>query len=86
MVETCDARTAALFPRDASTAHFDCADSCFETDREDGPRGKGPSKERRPEPVVGMGLLLDAGCVPMGMRRSRATRARSPSLGTWWAT
>lgn len=80
VVEIYNARTAALFPRDASVTYFDCTNFYFEIDREDGLRRKGPSKERRPEPIVGMGLLLDAGCVPMGMRVFPGNESEKPVL------
>ena len=67
VVEIYNARVAGLFPRDTSRSYFDCTNFYFEIDREDDLRRKGPSKEGRPEPVVGMGLLLDADCIPIGM-------------------
>ncbi|MDO4798431.1 MAG: IS1634 family transposase, partial [Coriobacteriales bacterium] len=67
VVEIYNAHVAGLFPRDTSASYFDCANFYFETDRGDDFRRKGPSKERRPEPIVSMGLLLDADYVPIGM-------------------
>lgn len=48
--------------------YFDCTNFYFEIDREDEWRRKGPSKENRKDPILGLGLLLDANCVPVGMR------------------
>lgn len=53
---------------DVSKTYFDCTNYYFEIDREDEWRRKGPSKEHRPDPILGMGLLLDANCIPIGMR------------------
>jgi hypothetical protein len=49
-------------------AFFDCTNFYFEIDLEDDFRRKGPSKENRPLPLVGMGLLLDGDLIPVGMR------------------
>ena len=53
-----------------NTAHtyFDCTNFFFEIDREDDLRRKGPSKENRHDPIVGLGLLLDADQIPVGMK------------------
>lgn len=80
VVEIYNARVAGLFPRDASTTYFDCTDFYFEIDREDDLRRKGPSKEGRPEPIVGMGLLLDADCVPIGMSVFPGNESERPQL------
>ena len=48
--------------------YFDATNFYFEIDREDLFRRKGPSKENRKEPIVGLGLLLDANQIPMGMQ------------------
>ena len=45
-----------------------CTNFYFEIDKEDNFRRKGPSKENRKDPIVGMGLLLDADQIPLGMK------------------
>ena len=80
VVEIYNARVAELFPRDTSVSYFDCTNFYFEIDREDGLRRKGPSKEHRPEPIVSMGLLLDADCVPMGMSVFPGNESERPQL------
>ena len=73
-------RVSRLFPRDTSKSYFDCTNFYFEIDREDGLRRKGPSKERRPEPIVGMGLLIDADCIPIGMSVFAGNESEKPQL------
>jgi hypothetical protein len=80
VVEIYNDRVARLFGRDTSASYFDCANFYFEIDREDGLRRKGPSKEHRPEPIVSMGLLLDADCVPMGMSVFPGNESERPQL------
>lgn len=52
---------------DTSSVFFDGTNYYFEIDREDEFRRKGPSKEKRVDPLVGMGLLLDKNCIPIGL-------------------
>lgn len=52
---------------DSSSVFFDCTNFYFEIDQEDDIRRKGPSKEHRMDPILGMGLLLDNNCIPIGM-------------------
>ncbi len=52
---------------DTRSTYFDCTNFYFEIDKEDNLRRKGPSKENRHDPIVGMGLLLDHHQIPMGM-------------------
>jgi hypothetical protein len=80
VVEIYNARVAELFPRDTSRSYFDCTNFYFEIDREDDLRRKGPSKEHRPEPIVGMGLLLDAECIPIGMSVFPGNESERPQI------
>lgn len=68
------------FGGDTSTTYFDCTNFYFEIDREDGLRRKGPSKESRHDPIVGLGLLLDAECVPVGMRIFPGNASEKPVM------
>ena len=47
---------------------FDCTNFYFEIDRIDNLRRKGPSKENRNDPIIGMALLLDATALPITMK------------------
>lgn len=80
VIEAYNHAVADAWPRETSRAYFDCTNFYFEIDREDGLRRKGPSKERRADPIVGMGLLLDADCVPLGMKIYPGNESEKPVL------
>ncbi len=63
---------------DTSHTYFDCTNFYFEIDREDAFRRKGPSKENRKEPIVGLGLLLDARQIPIGMKLYPGSESEQP--------
>lgn len=65
---------------DTSHTYFDCTNFYFEIDREDDFRRKGPSKENRKEPIVGLGLLLDAHQIPIGMKMFPGSESEKPVL------
>lgn len=65
---------------DTSHTYFDCTNFYFEIDREDDLRRKGPSKENKKEPIVGLGLLLDAHQIPIGMRIYPGNESEKPVL------
>lgn len=60
--------------------YFDCTNFYFEIDREDDFRRKGPSKENRKDPIVGLGLLLDANQIPIGMKMYPGNESEKPVL------
>ena len=68
------------YPFDTSHAYFDCTNFYFEIDKEDDLRRKGPSKENRKDPIVGMGLLLDAHQIPIGMRVYPGNESEKPVI------
>lgn len=67
---------------DTSHTYFDCTNFYFEIDREDDFRRKGPSKENRKEPIVGLGLLLDAHQIPIGMKMYPGNESEKPVIRT----
>lgn len=69
-----------IYPFDTSHSYFDCTNFYFEIDREDDFRHKGPSKENRKEPIVGLGLLLDAHQIPVGMKLFPGNESEKPVL------
>lgn len=56
-----------IFKTRTDYVFFDCTNFYFEIDKEDENRRKGPSKENRKDPIIGMGLLLDSNMIPMSM-------------------
>lgn len=67
-VELFRVQTESVYGLDMSRNYFDCTNFYFEIDREDDFRRKGPSKENRRDPIVGLGLLLDGNQLPVGMK------------------
>lgn len=65
---------------DTSHTYFDCTNFYFEIDKEDAFRKKGPSKENRKEPIVGLGLLLDANQIPIGMKLFPGNESEKPVI------
>lgn len=80
VVEIYNAQVAEVFGRDTSTTYFDCTNFFFEVDLEGGLRRKGPSKESRHDPIVGMGLLLDAECIPLGLAVYPGNESEKPVM------
>lgn len=71
-------KTKDKYNRDTSSVYYDCTNYYFEISYNDedlideegnilekGYRKKGPSKEHRPEPIIGMGLLMDKTGIPL---------------------
>jgi transposase len=53
------------YGRDVKTVYYDVTNFYFETDKEDGCRKNGVCKEHRPNPIVQMGLAMDADGIPI---------------------
>lgn len=68
------------FPAETSTTYFDATNFYFEIDREDDFKRKGPSKENRKDPILGLGLLLDANQIPIGMRLYPGNQSEKPVI------
>ena len=79
-IEIFTVQTKKIFGLDTSKTYFDCTNFYFEIDREDDFRRKGPSKERRKEPIVGLGLLLDHDQIPIGMKMYPGNESEKPVL------
>lgn len=80
IIEIYNAAVASKYALDMSHTYFDCTNFYFEIDREDNFRRKGPSKENRRDPIVGLGLLLDANQIPVGMRIYPGNESEKPVL------
>lgn len=51
--------------RNTSTLYYDCTNYYFEIEEDDDFRKYGKSKEHRPNPIVGMGLMMDGDGIPL---------------------
>lgn len=80
IIEIYNHQIRKFFNYDTSCTYFDCTNFFFEIDREDGLRKKGPSKENRHDPIVGMGLLLDADQIPVGMKIYPGNESEKPVI------
>ena len=54
-----------LHPRNKRILYYDCTNYYFEIEEEDGLKRYGRSKENRPNPIVTMGLFMDADGIPL---------------------
>ena len=80
MVELFFNQTNTFFGINTENTYFDCTNFYFEIDREDAFRRKGPSKENRHDPIIGMGLLLDSNQIPIGMKLYPGNESEKPVL------
>lgn len=71
---------AKKYGRKTESVFFDGTNYYFEIDREKGDRRKGPSKENRNDPIISMGLLLDAEQIPLSMRMFPGNESEKPVL------
>ena len=79
-VEIFTVQTRKLYGLDTSKTYFDCTNFYFEIDREDDFRKKGPSKEGKKEPIIGLGLLLDSNQIPIGLKMYPGNESEKPVL------
>ena len=54
-----------VHPRNMKILYYDCTNYYFETEQDDDFRKYGKSKENRPNPIVTMGLFMDADGIPL---------------------
>ena len=54
-----------IHDRNTKILYYDCTNYYFETEEESGDRKYGKSKEHRPNPIVTMGLFMDADGLPL---------------------
>ena len=80
IIEIYDHQVNQKYGYDLSHTYFDCTNFYFEIDREDEFRKKGPSKENRKSPIVGLGLLLDARQIPVGMKLFPGNESEKPII------
>jgi transposase len=80
IIEIFTVQTNKIYGLDVSKSYFDCTNFYFEIDREDDFRRKGPSKENKRDPIVGLGLLLDRNQIPVGMKMYPGNESEKPVL------
>ena len=80
IVEVFSKLTNEKYGINPSVGYFDCTNFYFEIDKEDDIRKKGPSKENRKEPLLGMGLLLDARQIPIGLKLFPGNESEKPHI------
>jgi hypothetical protein len=68
MIAWIDDAVSGMRKRDTSCTYYDVTNFYFEIDQEDGFRRRGVCKEHRPNPIVQMGLALDADGIPLGYK------------------
>lgn len=80
IVELFTAQIHSHYSLDTSSTYFDCTNFYFEIDRENDFQRKGPSKENRKSPIIGLGLLLDANQIPIGMKMYPGNESEKPII------
>lgn len=79
-IEIFNEQMKKIYHVDTSKTYFDCTNFYFEIDKEDNFRRKGLSKENRKDPIVSLGLLLDANQIPIGMKMFPGNESEKPVL------
>ncbi len=82
MIEIYNHQIDQTYPLDTVHTYFDCTNFYFEIDKEDDFRLKGPSKRKPQGTDVGMGLLLDANQIPIGMKMYPGMKVKNPLYAT----
>lgn len=54
-----------IYKRNTEILYYDCTNYYFEIEQEDDDKKYGKSKENRPNPIIGMGLFMDADGFPL---------------------
>lgn len=80
IIEIYNHQIKQMYKFDTSHTYFDCTNFYFEIDKEDAFRKKGPSKENKKEPIIGLGLLLDANQIPVGMKLFPGNQSEKPVI------
>ena len=80
IVEIFTKQVKEKYKLDSDVCYFDCTNFYFEIDKEDDVRRKGPSKESRKAPLLGMGLLLDKNQIPVGLKLYPGNESEKPKI------
>ena len=79
-IEVFNHHIAKVYGRKTSKVYFDCTNYYFEIDSEFEDKMKGPSKEKRNDPIIGMALMLDENQIPIGMKMYPGNESEKPKL------
>lgn len=80
IIELLNYRYEKSYRRNTENVYFDATNFYFEIDNEDELRKKGPSKENRRDPLLGMGLLLDGDQVPLAAKFFPGNKSEKPVI------
>jgi len=69
-----------VLDRNKSVLYYDCTNYYFEIEEEDDFRKYGVSKEHRPNPIVQMGLFMDADGIPLSFSVFNGNENEQPSM------
>lgn len=70
----------SIIKRKKHILYYDCTNFYFETEQEDDFRKYGISKQHRPNPIVQMGLFMDADGIPLAFSMFPGNQNEQPSL------
>lgn len=70
----------AFGKRKTDYTYFDCTNYYFEIDKPYEDKQKGPSKENRKDPIIGMGLLLDSELIPFSFKMYPGNQSEKPMI------
>lgn len=70
----------SVIKRNKSILYYDCTNYYFEIEEEDDFRKYGYSKEHRPNPIVQMGLFMDANGIPLAFSVFDGNKNEQPSM------
>lgn len=73
-------RLHELYRLNTSTTYFDGTNIYFEIDKEDEERRRGPEKNNRHDPILGLGLLMDANGIPLNYTTFPGNESERPEL------
>lgn len=80
IVEIFNVQVRRKYGLDTKITYFDCTNFYFEIDKETLFQKKGPSKENKTDPIVGLGLLLDENQIPIAMKMYPGNESEKPIL------
>lgn len=73
-------KTQDLVNLDTSKTYFDCTNIYFEIDKENDELKRGPEKNNRHDPIIGMGLLMDSNGYPLNYSLFPGNQSEQPEL------